>query len=571
MKFSDALRGAADRAPVEQMQVSTADAAGRVKRERALRVGANGLMGVGAAVVIAFGAVGPLGAASESNAAYDMAPAAEEAVDGGSDVGTMEGGADRSMGLAEQWMCGADFDPYDGAWAWGDASGVTYTVEEPEWDGAEVLLPNTLEANRPVDLISSTDYVVLWDGMIVGRMINETPIQYGPADEPTLPEGEVYERLVPGSEFERLEQWTVLAPVNCWDGAALPGGDYEVHQAWTLAYGNVEDDAAEQATPELFRVAADPVILTVDGERVDDPFGEYLNGDAPVEPVPLPEPIAPQPLPEGSLTPDVAREMFNAHAVEGPWDMAPGTQRWVRMSDSQSSTQDDDWNRNYYGCSWDGQAGASFPATSAELQLLDVGMDLPARINVSYGFVVDDNPLVTSSVTNVSDYTLPGHWSTDVQLYLVKNGSVVAEVHPTNIDRIGMSIEPLNEGMLAPGAVANGRFLWRDVHGCHTNGGPGTIEPGAYTVLTMQAVHVTGGQHAAYGGQVEPLPGFDEQAFIGPRRGDAGIAFRDAPAGLSELTIGDAAEPGMEILPVPDQMDWIELHGWTSLGTVTVN
>ena len=39
MKFSDALRGAADRAPVDEVQVSTGAITGRIKRERAWRMG----------------------------------------------------------------------------------------------------------------------------------------------------------------------------------------------------------------------------------------------------------------------------------------------------------------------------------------------------------------------------------------------------------------------------------------------------------------------------------------------------------------------------------------------------
>ncbi|WP_062136455.1 hypothetical protein [Demequina aestuarii] len=631
MKLSDALRGAADRAPVEQMHVSTAHAAGRVKRERALRMGANGLVGVGAAAVVAVGAIGPLGVGTSDESASDAAAM------GGADLPEMaaEDSAGGAAGtrLAEQWMCGTEFAADDGAWAWGDSSGVTYTVSAPEVDGSEIWLPSTLEASRPVDLISGSDYVVTWDGIVVGRSVNDTPIQYGPADEPMLPEEEVYERLDPATEFSTLEQSTQLDPVNCWDGAPLPAGDYEVHQAWTLAYA---DDAADPAAPteptaepdasidgdgtasegdpasnessassddalpapampELFRVAAEPLDLTIDGEPVDDPFAAYLDGDTPVEPVPLPEPIDPEPLPDGYLTPDVARQMFEANRVDGAWDMAPGSQRWVKVNDSASSG--DDWTANFFGCSWDGKEGASFPATSAVIDLLSTDVDLPARIDVSYGFVVDGNPLVSSTVKNASEYTIPGQVSPQPQLFLVKDGRVVAEGFPVSLrdEGIGiartaeggdaatdMMIAPSDGGALEPGQSLEGEFLWRDINGCYSESGRTEVEPGTYTVLTMQSLSLSSAYPPVYYEDPQPLPELNDSALVGPDTGDTtlgGVPREDfgfgggdsGAAGFSELTIDGQIEPDITIAPAPDQGEWLELQAWTSLGTINVS
>ncbi|MFW7413908.1 hypothetical protein [Demequina sp. SO4-18] len=631
MKLSDALRGAADRAPVEQMHVSTAGAAGRVKRERALRMGANGLVGAGAAAVVAVGAIGPISTSSQDTAGL-AAPAMEdsgaEMYSDGADSEASGGMAAEGTRPAEQWMCGTDFDPADGSWSWGDDSGVTFTVGEPERDGEQILLPHTLEAHRAVELISSPDYVVTWDGIVVGRMVQPPPIEYGPADEPTLPESGGFERLDPATDFATLEQSTVLEPANCWDGAPLPAADYEVHQAWTLAYwddavvpwtpspepdepsdssapaveptpsalpGTAEGSDGEGSgeadtlpappTPELFRVAAEPLDLTIDGDRVDDPFGEYLNGDVPVDPQPSPAPSGgPPPLPEGSLTPDIARQMFESGVVNaGEWDMAPGSQRWVKMADS--ALGDDQWSRNFFGCSWDGE-GATFPATSAEMSLLDVDIDVPSSIDVSYGFVVDGNPLVTASVTNTSEYTIPGLWGAQPQLFLVRDGRVVAEGHPMSVNQDGrmgiaaeeggmsgmaeMTIAP-DGGVLAPGQSMSGEYLWRDVTGCYTESGPTDVAAGTYTVLSMQSLSVSD-VHTAFGGagvapRIEPsavpLPA---PTPWNPDGGDA-VTY-DSELGGDEPAI---AEPDPMATWGGGQIDWIDLQAWTSLGTITVS
>ncbi len=599
MKLRDALRGAADRAPIDDIVVSTDRAVGRIKRDRTLRMGANGLVGAGAVAMIAFAAVGPFGSAHEGAgldaavAAYDGAPEAATEDFAGAMPSPMD--MDRA---AHPWMCGSDFDPHSGGWQWGDTSGVTFTAGDPEVDGAEIMLQNTLEAHRPVDLVSlAPDHVITWDGIVVGSLIEPDLFHDGPADEPMLPEGQMSERLEPGTDFHTLEQWTTLTPVNCWDGSPLPAGDYEVHQAWTLAYpgassepggesgsesgsepggepGGEPTDSVSATASELFRVAADPVTLTVEGDPVDDPFGQYLAGGAPL---PLPMPIEPEPLPEGSLTPDQARELFDANVVSGSWDMAAGSQRWVKMHDSKNDPDGSDWESNYFGCMWAGETRSEFPERSAELNLLDVNIDLPASIDVSYGFVVDGNPLVTASLTNTSEYTLPGFWSgAQPQLHLVRDGQVVATAHPQDINHGGgMSIldspavmqrggevdtaiafpQTRNAG-LVPGDSVSGEYLWRDVSGCGTAGAPLEVAPGTYTVLAVQSLSVSNQEIAVSFGS--PEPAIDLGGGVSGFDGNSS-AFRDV------------VEPGsMEVDPGAVEWDAVELQSWTSLGTVTI-
>ena len=58
MKMSDALRGAAETAPVDSVHVSVGAVRTRSRRNRALRTGANGVVGVGAAALVFAGVMG---------------------------------------------------------------------------------------------------------------------------------------------------------------------------------------------------------------------------------------------------------------------------------------------------------------------------------------------------------------------------------------------------------------------------------------------------------------------------------------------------------------------------------
>lgn len=634
MKLSDALRGAADGAPVEHVSVSMADASRRVARSRALRTGSNGVVAVGAVAILGVGLIGPSFAAagdSESFASADSRDmAAEESAPAmGADDAAGGGAAGESM-LASPWLCGADFSADDPAWAYGDASGVSFEVgaAEPTDGGYEI--ERNLSASRPVDLISGGDYVVTWEGIIVGSYIEPDPVSYGPADEPSLPAGEVYERLDPATEFSSLQSWQVIDPVNCWDGAALPAGDYEVHLAQTLAYPvevpteEPSDEASEEATdapaedsaaenlpgaamPEVFRVAAGPVALSVDGERVDDPFGAYLGHEEPapvdptddpgprvtVEPMPLPEPTDDPVLPPskpsdafttGALTADVARQMFESAAVEGTWDMAAGSHRWI-MNDASGPSR-------YYGCAWGGGDASRFPERTSTMELLDMDVDGPSSLSVSYGFVIDGNPEVTSRVTNASDFAIANYWSGQPQLYLVRDGRVVAEGYPQSIARGGdmvimreeagvasdamapdgvavdgaeMLIAPApDQGVLEPDETIAGTYLWRDVTRC--DGGDG-VEAGSYTLLSSTSLYVSDYD-------VQTLEG---DAVTGTK--GSGLLTEEVeplvpPAGTGDGSSGSLGTDTAVAEPAPaedvGEADWVDLQLWTSLGTVSV-
>ncbi|MFN3867264.1 MAG: hypothetical protein ACK4MD_11220, partial [Demequina sp.] len=220
----------------------------------------------------------------------------------------------------------------------------------------------------------------------------------------------------------------------------------------------------------------------------------------------------------------------------------------------------------------------------------------------SYGFVVDGNPMVTSKLSNASEYTIPGYWTAQPQLFLVQDGRVVAEGFPVSIDQQGMglargavegdmtselSIAPVDNGALAPGQSVDGRYLWRDVNGCYNEAGPGTVSPGTYTVLSLHSLSLSDAYSPLYYG-VEPLIErqqslVDGQAMGGdlltgesPSKsldlGRTGLGGLDmGSAGVPEPAVVDGAEPDVSIYPMPSQTDWLELQGWTSLGTITVS
>lgn len=549
-RMSDALRAAAENAPVDEVHVSTAHASRRVRRNRTVRSSANVLAGAGAvAIVVAGLAIGPA----------DFAPSARDlnTEANGEGGGTEPAIGDSMLAIGDgNPVCGTTFDA--SAYA---PSDVTASATVGAADDTTATLTTTLTA---ADSAAGFGYLpttyVVWGDLVVGMVSNDT---YFPADESG------------STSFD-----TEVALVNCWDGAPLPAGEYSLVSVSSIQPNAVEEvpeeispdepvssddgtDASDDpgtsdasatvrsdvaVAPETFAVA-DPVTVTVSGEAVDDPFGQYLN---PVKPV---DPVTPV-VPDGVLTPDEARAAYEAAATKVIWDMAKGTQRVVM---TYNGTDQDMWADTYFGCP-NGDGGGAFPSTSAELDWLDVNATIPAAISVSYGWVVDGNPTISWSATNTSDWTLPGFWGQPSSaLFLVKDGRVVAEAYPVNIDRDGgaiafdgaMELSIAQQGYLEPGDSLSGEYIWRDVSGCWTAAGPSNVDPGTYTVLTAQDIYVGGG-------------------MVYPAEGDMALQQRED----AKATIGGGAdgvsEPAIDIAPAPGTDDFANFQVWTSLGTVTV-
>ena len=296
--------------------------------------------------------------------------------------------------------------------------------------------------------------------------------------------------------------------------------------------------------------------FTIAGDQAKDPFGKYLNPTDPgtVDPNPA--------TPSDVLTSDEARKAYEA-ALLGKWDMAVGTQRVVKTSDSQDASPDA-WVDSYYGCPMDGAKNA-FPAQSAGLDWLGVSGSLPSSIHVSYGWVVDGNPLVHYAVKNNTDSSLPGFYEgSSPRLVLVKDGRVVAEAYPVNPNQNGGAIAYATDdttgggekliyapesGYLAPGDTLSGDYLWRDLNGCWNAARANVVQPGTYTVLSAQDLYLGNDYAIAYQSE-----------------GDAGGTAVDVAPDVAL----PSAEPEPIMAPAPDDSDSVSFTVWTSLGTVTV-
>jgi len=558
--MSDALRGAAETAPVEDAHVSIGSVRSRARRNRAIRVGANGIVGVGAAALIFAGVAGVVAnqtglpaAEADGGSLRDDAKGGTEPAFVGNDSAVAQGGA--------AYGCGAplDFSQFP-------AGDVTAAVDFGGVDGntAQFKIRYETTADGSYTPDSPTVYVV-WNDLVVAA---------GPAagdsDQLTVTAAE---NAVRGAGFDL---------VNCWDGAALPAGDYTLVTVTgvsaavppveeptgepaaepsavdpdTSVSSDAAGDAADIAVEPLTYAVSEAVAFTVAGDPVKDPFQQYLN---PVDPVDPNTPAAPDDV----LTSEEARAAYEA-ALAGKWNMAPGTQRVVKSGDGKD-TDPNAWAAGYYGCPTDGVSGA-FPKESADLDWLGVDANLPSSIHVSYGWVVDGNPLVHYGITNNTEWSLPGFYQGSApRLVLVKDGRVVAEAYPVNPNQNGGVVMPFaadgdiaaateggdkliyapEAGYLAPGASLSGDYLWRDLSGCWTANGTSTVDPGTYTVLSAQDIYLGGMYTTAYGSE----GGVDDVA-------------RDA--------VAPSKEPSLIMAPAPDESDYVSFTVWTSLGSITV-
>ena len=587
-RLSDHLRGLADRAPVADSVISVEVASRRIHRHRRLRAGANAAAGVGAAAVIAFAAMNPGGGAKNTTADAAMEPA------GGSQGDAAMMGPEDATRLA--WgTCGSY--PLADSVAVDPVNSLTLTGAPDEAVGGETLtLDATLVPASSGEVETfGPQALILWDGMVVASGTTAA------AESAAL-------SLTAG---EPLEQTVAADLVDCWEGAPLPGGPYQViamQELFTAAevppavppVSTVEPDepgvpvepdepgVPVEPAPDTptqttvvdggiaadaggyLRVVSSPVDLAIAGDVPEDPFGQYL-----------PKPVEPIDTPDDLLTPADARDGFAAHVTSTPWAMEAGSQRVLKVNDSAEQADETSWARNYFGCAWDATMNASFPATSATWDLLDVTATLPRNIDVSYGWVVEDNPTVELKVTNVSGHTLPGYWGSDpnTTLMLVRGGTVVAEGYPvparrdsgvlleSGVLRDSGMIAAEQDSMLNPGEGLGGTYLWRDVNGCSTGTKIADVSPGTYTVLNVQSIYVDSGQ-VYYETYVEE--GVADPALGAPTmQKDAATGGGVDSSGSARGAIAPVPAPGPA--PAPGDYDWIELQVWTSLGTITVS
>ncbi|WP_062390119.1 hypothetical protein [Demequina iriomotensis] len=594
MRLSDALRSAADRAPLDGIEVDTSRARRRAATQRGLRMGANGTLAGGMVVVLGFGISGAVGAASSMSSADDAAReeaavAQDDAAGGSADMGGMApeaaGGGAASSALA--WgVCGEALPDVGGDGA-DPVARIDANVTSPEVSdgviGFEAGLASGLDATYETFGISG---VVLWDGIVVATVPDAADV---PAEAYA---GQLMSDAI-GMEMREA------ALQNCWDGAALPAGDYTLvltQELWNVSTEAFEDvpepapsdgagtddaatdgdvtdgDAATSgiAADASFRLVSEPLAFSVAGDAVEDPFGAYLGTVD--EPKPDPRPAEPSTtVPDGALDPATARDLYAAGLV-GAWDMAPGTQRWTVTGDSTGRLA-----ATWYGC---GSDEGVFPARSAQMDLLRVDVDAPASIDVSYGWVVENNPELHASLANVSEWDLAQFWGmSELRLVLVRDGRVVAETYAVNPERDAYAIDVATaaregaassealglDGMLPSGGSAAGTFLWRDVNGCWTDTGSADVAPGTYTLLASHYLTVGGGTVTMVEDWTEG--GVVDESWSTDGGGDVDLG--GATSGVAGSTAG--ADAAMPVAPdAYDTYDAVDFEVWTSLGTVTV-
>jgi hypothetical protein len=358
--------------------------------------------------------------------------------------------------------------------------------------------------------------------------------------EPSVDPGVPVESTVAPSPESGDPTSSGVAPAET--GEALPP---DAPVDGTVVGGGLASDAVS-----FTRVVSAPLDFIVAGDVPEDPFGQYQ-----------PQPVEPIDTPDDLLTPAAAREGYAAHVTSTPWAMEAGSQRVLKVNDSALQNDDIAWQQNYFGCVWDAGQNVGFPATSAEWDLLDVTANLPSSIDVSYGWVVEGNPKIDFSVTNVSGHTLPGYWGSEpnTALVLVRDGEVVAEGYPVSARRDYIVMEAAQDNMLSPGDGLSGSYLWREVNGCSNGTKQTDVTLGTYTVLNVQSIYIDSGR--VY--------------YDSPVDGGVPEPYLDAPAILEDsATSGDGSASSdsarSAIAPAPEDYDAIELQVWTSLGTITV-
>lgn len=285
VKLSDALRGAADRAPLGDVTVSTETAARRVSRNRATRGAATGIVGVTALGVLVLGIVGPQGT-NQSAALSDAAtsgPLSENTEASGQPPGAIAGS---QLVTA---ICGKA--PGPSISAAGIPLGLATMVPDEVAPGAP--LPVRTVASVPPDAsadglqqyaTTTPEAFVTWNGIVVAIAPHVPVMTHGAADQPMMnPDANITQfGVTPGDSHEFV---TEVPLENCWDGEPLPAGQYQ--SVVSQEFYEVLDGPKLKLGPG-FTLYGDsiPAALTITGEPTADPFAQYLDlKEEPQEPM----------------------------------------------------------------------------------------------------------------------------------------------------------------------------------------------------------------------------------------------------------------------------------------------
>ena len=94
--------------------------------------------------------------------------------------------------------------------------------------------------------------------------------------------------------------------------------------------------------------------------------------------------------------------MIEEAASDTPWDMAPGTSRWSLY---QPGSSVDVYSSIQCWLGWEPLEG--LPKTTADLGILEVQGRFPERIELWYGWVIQEPPTVSVRIVNLIDRFVP--------------------------------------------------------------------------------------------------------------------------------------------------------------------
>ena len=387
-----------------------------------------------------------------------------------------DGSAPNVVDVLEAWWgtCGTNpLATYPAADAGPFALAATDDSSSPLNPGSHLDVALTLNSAAAVDVLTGgPDAAILFQGRVVGSVKSPTPsqVQSFSVGETTTEAVSVPLVLCDG-----------VTPLGPGDYGLVVSQAYDPHLDGSAAAGLAARDIAPRVTAEV-------IPFTVAGDPATNP----LLATAP----PATGPGAPQ-YPENVMTPTMAHQILASSQSAGTWDMLAGTSRVV-VPDFETSGFAR-FGGGYAPCRTSGLPQGTFPNRSFPLSLFSETVTLPPAITYRDGWIVDGSPLLGVTLVNTSGFYLPGlRGESTIQIYLVSGGTIVGAGYATDIASlaprdvaahpsflVGDTVTSAYD-LIAPGPIAQGRYVWQELHACSVSGGVSSLGSGTYTVLSAR-------------------------------------------------------------------------------------
>jgi len=471
-RLSDLMWHTVKHAPVDE--TITADSA--IARVRARRLARWGWIGGGFAVVVAIVGVNVVVPALTSDATPEPGVLALEPSP------TVSPGPLSRYELLDSWWGKCETDPQI-TYSSGDTDlfslDVDFTPGAVLDPGDTLDFTATLTARTDTSVLTDgIDAVILFDDHIVGTLMSDDIFQIQ-----SLAQGETST-----VEFS-------FPLVICGSTTELGPGDYELLVSQGYNPDVTGREALEGGTSTVApRVTAEPIPFTISGDPSTNPLNEQgasALGD-----------FATPALPENVLDPETAQRLLEPLMVENDWDMAPGTSRWIVP---QFDYGDEISYGGYYyvehfsPCDSSGLVDGVFPTVSAAADLFEETVTLPSSIELRYGWVVRDDPILEVTLRNTSGLYIPGGgFPSYTSIYLFRDGVLAGWGNASDLNAYAnleaesppislADMDPaLYYGLIEPDASFASRIIWRELHPCSTTAEFSSLPPGTYTVMTSR-------------------------------------------------------------------------------------